>query len=37
MSNIASGKGDVSRVTLHKFDIGFVFLLDDCSCYISMV
>ena len=33
---LLSGKSNVSRVMLHKFDIGFVFLLDGCSCCISV-
>ena len=35
MCSIASGKLDVSRVTLHKFDIMFVVLWDGRSCCIS--
>ena len=34
--NIASGKRDDSRLTLHMFDIGFVVLSDGHSCCISV-
>ena len=36
MCNIASGKWDVIRVTLHKFRVGFGFLLDNGNCYLSV-
>ena len=37
MCDIAPGKWDVSRVTLHKFDVGFLLLSDGCSCFLSLV
>ena len=36
MCNIAARKWDVSGVTVHKCRVGFGFLLDNGSCYLSV-